>query len=286
MNLTEQTITINGLEAVYYECGSGEKKALFFGGNGMPIGVYSPLISVLSQQLSLTCLELRPCWNNVGSPKGETNWKIYTDDLIAFIEKKYDEPITLIGHSQGAHAAVKASIQRPDLFKKLILIEPASVSKSIEWQSKVVPFFIKKFFEPIKGASKKPDHWESVDAYYQYLRNNRGYRRISDEHLMVFAKECLTKNGDGYKLKFSSAWETANFAKPHNLNKPLSEVPVPFNILLGKPSIFVDANVRKQWQSSFLKEGQLQVNEQYGHLIPIEDPEFTAGFVLGVFNQL
>jgi pimeloyl-ACP methyl ester carboxylesterase len=47
----------------------------------------------------------------------------YVDDVIAVIETLDDEPVDLVGQSMGAHTALLVAARRPDLIRRLVLLE-------------------------------------------------------------------------------------------------------------------------------------------------------------------
>ena len=155
MDFTFRTITIRGFEARYLQLNKEGIEAVFYSANGFPLGTYSKFLEQLTSKFKLTCLSPRACWPNIKKPPLQTNWEIYADDLIAFVEQKYNEPIVVIGHSQGATATIIAASKRPELFKSLILIEPASVSIMLGYLVKFTPYFIKKHLQPLKSALQK-----------------------------------------------------------------------------------------------------------------------------------
>jgi pimeloyl-ACP methyl ester carboxylesterase len=44
--------------------------------------------------------------------------------VIAFIEKLEEEPVDLMGHSRGGHISFRVAQRRPDLLRRLVLVEP------------------------------------------------------------------------------------------------------------------------------------------------------------------
>ncbi|MFJ9618638.1 alpha/beta fold hydrolase [Streptomyces noursei] len=56
---------------------------------------------------------------------GEYGFERWRDDAIGFVETLGLGPVTLIGHSAGATAALLLAAHRPDLVSRLILEEPA-----------------------------------------------------------------------------------------------------------------------------------------------------------------
>ena len=279
-SMTLQEINLKGEIASYYKTTQeGKAKAHFFPGNGMPVGVYSPLLQLLSEEYDISSLAFRGSWKDALKRNQQVKWRIYAKDLIHFVETYYNAPIVGIAHSQGANATIIAAAQRPDLFKEIYVIDPVCVTTLDELWLGCVPYFVKKNFEPFKSSLKKKDQWESIEEYFNFLKNAKGYKRISTQNLQIFAKESLKKAANGkHELIFPKDWETANYALPINITKELKSLKVPYKIILGKPSLFVNDTVRKKWMT--FAQDKIVVNSKYGHLIPLEAPEFCFGQIV------
>jgi len=271
--LNKKEIQLNNEVAFYYSIENVGTDAHFFPGNGLPIGVYKPLLDLLSKKFKLTSLAFRASWKNSKKQNKQVKWEVYANDLINFIEKKYQEPIIGIAHSQGANATIIAASKRPDLFKELYLIDPVCVTKFEQKWISLVPYILKKNMEPFKSSLKKKSVWNNPEEYFLHLQKSKGYKRIKEENLKLFANESLTLNNENkYELIFPKDWETANYALPINFEKELKSLKIPYKIILGKPSVFVSKKVRSNW-NEFAKEN-IVVNTNFGHLIPLEAPEF------------
>ena len=273
--MKKENITVNAQLAYYFSINSLGDDAHFYPGNGLPNGVYKPLLNLLSNKYNLTSLAYRASWENSGPQNNQVNWNSYADDLIAYLEQKYKNPIVGIGHSQGATATIIAAAKRPDLFKELFLLEPVSVTTFDELYIGLLPYFIKKKREPFKSALQKKFKWANIAEYYEFIQSSKGFKRIKPENLQVFAEESLkVANNGGFELVFPVDWEVANYALPLNINEHLKKLEIPHKIILGKPSFFTTEKVRTKW-NDFVK-GEIVINNNYGHLIPLEAPEFCA----------
>jgi pimeloyl-ACP methyl ester carboxylesterase len=67
-------------------------------------------------------------WGRSDRPERHYRPQDYINTLIEFIEKTCDRPITAIASSLTAALTVRAAIERPELFKFLILTTPAGLS--------------------------------------------------------------------------------------------------------------------------------------------------------------
>ncbi|WP_261862486.1 hypothetical protein [Psychrobacter sp. JCM 18900] len=99
--------------------------------------------------------------------------------------------------------------------------------------------------EPFKSTLTKQSTWPSTHSYYESLRAQRAYKRISDEHLQVFAEQSLSKNTDGsYTLMFAPEQELANYFGAPHIDTALKKTTL---------SLYVDyreAYPVHQWQST------------------------------------
>ena len=282
--MEEQRIKLNGKNAKYYNIKNptASQTAHFYGGNGFALGVYEPLLSDLAQHLNITALTMRGEWYDKPTADKMTREED-ADVLIEFLQKTQDKPIIGIGHSQGATATTMAAAKRPDLFSALYLLEPVTFTNQQGKLYSLVPRMVKMTREPFKSTQVKQADWPSVDAYYQFLRRHKAYKRITDEHLLTYAKNSL-EAGEQAKLtlRFSPKQELANYFGTPLIMKPLQQLiadnKVPVQLIIGKPSMFISQQVRQIWDT-FVPSEQMTVLNDYGHLLPLEAPELCAKLI-------
>lgn len=282
--MEEQRINLNGKNAKYYNIKNptASQTAHFYGGNGFALGVYEPLLSDLAQHLNITALTMRGEWYDKPTENALTREQD-ADILIEFLQKTQDKPVIGIGHSQGATATTIAAAKRPDLFSALYLLEPVTFTNQQGKLYSLVPRMVKMTREPFKSTQVKQANWDSVDAYYQFLRRHKAYKRISDEHLLTYAKNSLEAGQSAeLTLRFSPKQELANYFGTPLIMKPLQQLiadnKVPVQLIIGKPSIFISNEVRQLWDK-FVPSEQITVLNDYGHLLPLEAPELCAKLI-------
>lgn len=282
--MEEQRINLNGKNAKYYNIKNptASQTAHFYGGNGFALGVYEPLLSDLAQHLNITALTMRGEWYDKPTADKMTREED-ADVLIEFLQKTQDKPIIGIGHSQGATATTMAAAKRPDLFSALYLLEPVTFTNQQGKLYSLVPRMVKMTREPFKSTQVKQADWHSVDAYYQFLRRHKAYKRITDEHLLIYAKNSLEAGQSAeLTLRFSPKQELANYFGTPLIMKPLQQLladnKVPVQLIIGKPSMFISQQVRQMWDT-FVPKEQMTVLNDYGHLLPLEAPELCAKLI-------
>ncbi|MDN5566067.1 MAG: alpha/beta hydrolase [Psychrobacter sp.] len=296
-----KSITLDNKRARYYELSElnslfsketddkdcERAKAHFYGGNGFTVGNYQPLLTELAAGFELSSLAMRGYWYDQPTAQILTREQD-ADMLISFLEQTQDAPIIGIGHSQGATATAIAAAKRPDLFSQLYLIEPVTFTKSQALLYKLIPRATKLKRQPFKSALDKQTVWPSIDAFYDNLRQNKAYRRVSDEHLYLFAKESLVQQGaEYYTFIFSPQQEIANyFGIPYidGALKKLNAMNTPYTLITGKPTLFISDKVRSNWRKFVPTERMVSLPD-YGHLLPIEAPEQCAKVILQNFTD-
>lgn len=288
MEAFAKSIGIYGQEARYYTLGALNEvadlnaplraAAHFYGGNGFTVGTYAPLLKALATDFDISSLAMRGYWYDKPQSKRLTRAQD-ADMLIDFLEKTQDTPIVGIGHSQGATATAMAAAKRPDLFSQLYLIEPVTFTKAQALMYDLLPRALKLTREPFKSTLTKQARWPSIQVFYEHLRAQRAYRRISDEHLQVFARHSLVAQVDGsYTLMFAPEQELANYFGTPYIDAALKQLRCPYTLITGKPTLFINDKVRQQWQK-FVPKTSLISLPNYGHLLPMEAPELCAQII-------
>ena len=293
MDAFTNSINLDGKQARYYDfqqlnlsANKGNHKsqpAHFYGGNSFTVGTYTPLLNALASDFDISSLALRGYWYDKPHAPRLTREQD-ADMLIEFLEKTQDKPIVGIGHSQGATATAIAAAKRPELFSQLYLIEPVTFTKK---QAAIYNLLPRRFLlsrEPFKSTLTKQSIWPSIDAYYEYLRAQRAYRRISDEHLLIFAEQSLAANSDdSHTLMFAPEQELANYFGAPHIDAALKKLRCPYTLITGKPTLFINHKVRKQWQK-FVPDDSIISLSDYGHLLPMEAPELCAQVISDHYN--
>ncbi len=273
------SIQLNSQPARWQEYSDSGPPVHFFHANGFPLGAYKPLLGRLAEQYRVCGVELRATWPEIGQPPPALRWDVYGDDLIAFLDAQFSEPVIGIGHSIGATATVYAAQKRPDLFKALVLIEPATVSPGIAFLLRLIPGFMMRRSEPTKSTLNKPDRWPSRDAFLESCRGSRQFKRFDEEALEALAAHAVRDNGAGdVELVFSKAWEAHNYSCPPAIISKLQSLRVPCIGLRGKPSMFFTDSMWDQWQR-MCPDTRFEELPQYGHLLPLEAPAECASIV-------
>ena len=119
-----QTLRVNGYDMAYLEVGRGPPLVCVHGTLG-DFRTWSAVMGPLSKTRRVIAPSLRhffPAhWDGIGD---DYLMSQHVDDCIAFIAQIDRGPVDLMGHSRGGHIAFRAAQQRPDLLRRLVLLEP------------------------------------------------------------------------------------------------------------------------------------------------------------------
>ncbi len=87
---------------------------------------------------------------------------------------------------------------------------------------------------------------------------------------------------EGVELRFSGAWEACVYRSPPNLWRTLKTTKVPVHVLGGERSYVITPKVANRLRS--IKQIDFHTLDA-GHLLPMEKPQETAGFVINCLGQ-
>lgn len=261
------------------EVSDGRPVAHFFHANGFAFGAYRALHEGLASQLRVVGLEMRPLWPDAGRPDPGLRWHDHGDDLIAALQAAKTGPVIGIGHSMGATASVFAAARRPDLFRALVLVEPAFVTRAITMLDPVIPYRVRRFVEPARSTLTRRERWPDRDAMLATYRGRGLFRRVPEPVLQDFADASLRHENGGVALRYSRAWEAHYYMVPASIWPELWRVKVPVLALHGDHSVYLPARAWKNWRRRHPRHTLVE-RPGRGHLLPLEDPEGTAAVLL------
>lgn len=248
--------------------------------NAYPPGSYRQLIEPLLSKYKVLAIHQRPLWNN-SNPKDLRNWELLADDLIRFFDQQKLSNIIGMGHSMGGVVSIIAAIKRPDLFSKLILIDPVIFPKKISLFTNLMPMWMRKNFIPIaKLSAKRRDLWDNQQVVFDSFRTKKVFRSFSDTALWDFIKAGTKSNGQGkITLAYPKNWETQVYITAPSVLKQLKSLTIPVLAIRGQYSNVITDEVWSQWQKT-QPNGTFLEYPNSGHLVPMEYPNELAKWIL------
>lgn len=252
--------------------------------NGYPPGAYRALLEPLSETFAIEAMYFRPL--HVGrSPSDLRSWRQLADDLIYFLDERQRGPVIGVGHSLGAVCTLLAAAKRPDLFSRLIIIEPVFLPPTVYYIAPFIPVSLRNYVvPPAKIARKRTFHWPSRQAAYDHLRKKRVFRRVPDPVFQNIIKEAIIEVNGGAALRYSREWEARTYSTPASPWRALRKVTLPVLALRGVDSDTVEDNSWQRWRR-YQPQARMIQHEEAGHLLPFEYPEWTVAQIKAFLTE-
>lgn len=163
----------------------GEKPVLhFYHANGFPVSVYLPMLVRLTDTFRVIALGLR---GQDAQSAGNSSWHDIADDLIRFLDEKNTGPVFGVGHSVGAVATIFAAVRRPDLFTKILLIDPVLLPYQAVFGHALRRLLGRKgqLFSAQRARARK-SHWTDRQEMFGYLQSKSLFCRFQESFLRSY----------------------------------------------------------------------------------------------------
>lgn len=252
--------------------------------NGFPASTYQTIIDQLKPHYRVISMDLRPLWPESDYRKFN-NWDTIGDDLIQFLDQQGLKNVIGMGHSFGGIATVIAAQKRPDLFRKLVLIEPVVLPDWVYMMTKFLPKALLKRANPIvKSTLVRTDTWKNKKAAFTHFRPKKLFADVADKELWDYVN-AGTKEVDGkVRLTYAKEWEAQVYMTFSNPWEYFSRLTTPYLALRGETSTTIRDETWKKWQKLKGSNTLIQFDD-CGHLLPIEKPEKMVQSILNYLGR-
>lgn len=191
-------------------------------------------------------------------------------DLIRFLETNELSNVDLIGHSLGAMAAMTCAATRPELVRRLVLIDIAPDSLSTPWAHETLPQTLAGFAAAAYGSES--------EAVSVWMEGNELAREPLMRH---YVHHALRRREDGRLVwRFDAAGLAPFLARidSEGLWRALDQIAAPTLLIRGEFSDLVSAEsaaavVRR------LRDGHLVRIAAGGHDLGVQQPEAVAAAI-------
>lgn len=162
---------------------------LFVHATGFHGRVWDQLIHRLPPRHTI-CVDMHGHGRSTGEPV--FHWRVFCNELAAFVEALDLTDIVAVGHSMGAHASIGAAAAQPDRFRRLILIDPVVFAPE-----RYEEFAAQSADEPLHPASKRRADFASVEAMVERFRDRSPYDLFVPEMLDDYCRYGLVAKPEG-----------------------------------------------------------------------------------------
>jgi pimeloyl-ACP methyl ester carboxylesterase len=277
--------TFQGTDGKFHFVDWGGKGPLahFAHATGLCAGTYTPLAERLTPYLKILGMDDRGHGGTKApaNPQELKNWDIFVDDLERFVEN-LGEPVIAMGHSRGATVSLLLAIKRPDLIRKLILIDPTILPFSWMWWWYIAKLTgLARFVPIIATAAKRRSEWPDQKSMLETYQVKPVFQTWQDGFLDAYTKDGTVKAEDGMiRLCCHPSWESKCFAVcPHDIWRYVSRLQKPALVLYGAESDTFLASAAKRFKAK-VPGAALRCFKDAGHFVPMQRPDETVKVIL------
>ncbi|WCN07682.1 alpha/beta fold hydrolase [Marinomonas mediterranea] len=272
--------------AGYKHQSESPRKALhFLHGNGFAVGTYSKMLSPLAKDYTILTQDAA---GHGESPAGKAfiGWnetaRRFNESLVHYSET-LDVPLCGVGHSFGGAMTLLMSVQAPEHFERLVLLDPALFPPRLIWLLRGMKIAGLDHYVPLaKRTRKRRTQWDSYAQVKKSFLGRGIFKGWDEECLEDYIRYSLTcDDHNHYHLNCPTWMEAAIFASyPKGLWKAVKRLSVPTQIVYGKDTY-------KYFKESYHLAAKLNSNIQLvevegEHCFMQEQPFDTAEVVRGL----
>ncbi|WP_137938222.1 alpha/beta hydrolase [Chitinivorax sp. B] len=250
--------------------------------NGFPAGSYCKLFDHLRGSFGIGYIDT--IGHNPDYPVTD-GWPHLITELINHIERNASYPVIGVGHSLGGFLTYLTAIQRPDLFKAIILLD-----SPIMGRLKSVAVGLSKrlgmmeYITPAGVCKRRRAYWPSKQEAIRYFQAKSLFARVDPQCLADYVYHGTIDAGQGVRLKFDPRIEYQIYCSlPHRYPETRGRLTVPAAFVSGRESDLVHRididNMRRH-------HGIRCRQVTGGHLFPLEYPAQTATMIRQLIKEM
>ncbi len=265
----------------YHDFGGHGGPLLLAHANGYPPGAYRRFVTPLLDRHRVWGILQRPFWPNA-RPADLPDWHPLGADIIRLLDAAGLGGVVGAGHSLGGVAMLYAAVERPDLFRALVLIEPVFLPPDLLAELRRAPTAAADRLPLVRVARARRSRWTSRAAAFEHLRGKAVFARIPDDVLWDHVVGALRAAADGsgdVELACTPAWEAHIYATPPtDVWDLVPRISLPTLAIRGA---LTDTIRPAEWGLWRRRQPGAAFHELpgLGHLLPLEAPETVAAVV-------
>jgi pimeloyl-ACP methyl ester carboxylesterase len=248
--------------------------------NGFPAACYRKFFGYLEPDFrigSINCIGHDPAYPVTDG------WPHLVAQLVDHLSAHYRAPVMGVGHSLGGYLTFMAAVQRPELFKCIILLD-----------APILGYFQGTAFGMLKrlgladritpaGATReRRREWASAEDMIMHFRRKNVFRHFDADCLRDYATRGTVAGGSGVRLAFDPEIEYQIYRSfPHDLVYYCDRLKLPAGFIGGRHS-----NELRQVGLAHTRPSFRVKRIEGGHLFPFERPQAAAAAVRELAAEL
>jgi len=273
-------VSVDGLTFHVADYGGDGPPLLLVHGTGLVAQVWGVMAPYLTPCFRVYALDRK---GHGDSDKPESGYELESavPEYAAVVEQLGGAGWAAIGHSSGGASLGLASVRRPDLFRRVVMVDP-------------IVFPRRPRHGHIPGADtmadrtrERRDHWPSAQAMFDDLKTKRAFRSWRPAALWDYVRHGAEMGEDGgVRLKCPPALEARMYGSSGTVDlfAEFARIPVPTLIIRGE---LTDRFPRENGERVVASNANLRLVEMPGltHFPAMEDPEGVAQLCIDFITE-
>ncbi|HLM62649.1 MAG TPA: alpha/beta hydrolase, partial [Pyrinomonadaceae bacterium] len=203
----------------------------------------------------------------------------------AEIETRYTQKIIGVGHSLGGILHFLAAIEKPELYKAIILLDAPIISRLSSGGVRILKTLnLMDRFTPSQMTRYRRNLWQSKREVYEHFKQKEKFAAFDETVLRDYAEHGTVETDRGLELFFKPSIEAKIYRSlPHNLPRFRGKLEIPAAYIGGTHS-----REAKMARLSFMRK-HFPFKFYFldgSHLFPLEKPQETAEALRIAYRQI
>ena len=275
----DRFVEAGGIRLHVADWGGEGPPAVLLHATGFHARLWDPVARALASRFHVYAPDARGHGDSE-KPEGGYDWSVFVDDTIALLDALGVRDALGIGHSMGATTAAAAAAARPDLYGRLVLLDPILFPREGRTrETSENPLAV--------AARKRREVWPGVRALFESYRPRPPFDTWTDETLRLYVEHGTEPAGDGaVRLKCPGRIEAQVFSMAGQFDAwaALDRVEAPTLLVRGeRTGSLSPADARRAL--GHLRHGRLLTAPDTTHFVPMERPDWVVETVLGFLDD-
>lgn len=271
-------MTVNG----YYRAGAENAKRIhLLHGTGFSAMTLAAMASKLPCNWSIWLTDVPGHGHSTQPTTNMPNWQKMANTVADAIYRqanvKEDGPLIGVGHSMGGVLTLLAAAKYPDLFSKIILLDPVLFqTEMIIAQQLMRATGVWRQRALVKSVANRTAKWPSLKAMTDDIASKAFYKAWHPQVIHDYCQFSTNVNSErSVSLSCTPSWEASIFGSyPKGLWHAVHHIAMPVEILIANKTYFFIPKAVKR-AAKVNKSIQWQTFGQH-HCFPMEQPQETA----------
>ena len=251
------TIEVNGADLYYEETGSGSDTIVFAHGLLFSGRMFDEQVDALKDRYRCVTFDFRGQGRSQVT-EGGYDMDTLCEDAAGIIERLELVPCHFVGFSMGGFVAIRLAVNRPDLFKSLVLVD---TSADGEPKGNLRKYKLLNLVARWIGPGAVARHVMPIMFSQKFLRNPKENKRRRKWRRQLVAND-----------RIGVTRAVAGVISRKGVYDELDKISVPTLIIVGEHDVATPPEKSERMHAR-ISESHLIVIPDAGHMTPVEEPE-------------